>query len=135
MCVAMKAGLTSKGLRCEMRLPGREVDCVETSPLSMPTSLVVQMSLAGPQMIAPVSRPPWKSSLRYSGALRPHGRVDLGRGVVPLAERGHVEMTDLDDVHDEAAPIGDVAARHVGADHAPVLLRGGLDGVDLGHRR
>ena len=42
-------------------------------------------------------------------------------------------MTDLDDVHHEAAPIGDVAAGHVGAHHAPVLLRRRLDGVDLGH--
>jgi len=40
-------------------------------------------------------------------------------------------VTDLDDVHDEAAAVGEVAAGHIGADHPPVLLRGGLDGVDL----
>src|SRR2546421_2696129 len=61
---AMKAGLTSKGfrLRCALKRASDTPDC--TSPLSMPTSLVVQMSLDGPRMIAPASRSPRQRSFR-----------------------------------------------------------------------
>ena len=61
---AMKTGLTSNGLRlrCALKRASDTPDC--TSPLSMPTSLVVQMSLDGPRMIAPVSRSPRQRSFR-----------------------------------------------------------------------
>src|SRR5205814_1036950 len=44
-------------------------------------------------------------------------------------ERRDIEVADLDDVDDETPAIADVAAGHVGADDAPVLLRGRLDRV------
>src|SRR2546428_270980 len=61
---AMKAGLMSNGLRVRYALKraSETPDC--TSPLSMPTSLVVQMSLDGPRMIAPVSRSPRQRRFR-----------------------------------------------------------------------
>src|SRR3989442_1417887 len=61
---AMNPGLTSNGLRlrCALKRASDTPDC--TSPLSMPTSLVVQMSLDGPRMIAPVSRSPRQRSFR-----------------------------------------------------------------------
>src|SRR5207247_10183896 len=56
--VAMNAGLMSNGFffKWAFQAPSETPDC--TSPLSIPTSLVVQMSLDGPRMIAPVSRSP-----------------------------------------------------------------------------
>src|SRR5580765_1109120 len=65
--VAMNAGLMSNGFffRCAFQAPSATPDC--TSPLSIPTSLVVQMSVEGPRMIAPVSRSPRQRSLRYAG--------------------------------------------------------------------
>src|SRR5262249_44131162 len=65
--VAMKAGLMSNAfaLRCAFQRPSPTPDW--TRPLSMPTSLVVQMSLEGPRMIAPMSRSPRQRSLRYAG--------------------------------------------------------------------
>src|SRR2546426_6538761 len=61
---AMNAGLTSNGffLRYAFQRPRLTPDC--TRPLSIPTSLTVQMSLDRPRMIAPVSRSPRQSSLR-----------------------------------------------------------------------
>src|SRR3989442_11779060 len=65
--VAMNAGLTSNGFffKCAFQRPSETPDC--TSPFNIPTSLVVQMSLDGPRMMAPVSRSPRQSSLRYAG--------------------------------------------------------------------
>src|SRR5207249_327222 len=61
---AMNAGLMSNGFfsRYGFHGPSETPDC--TRPFSIPTSLVVQMSLEGPRMIAPVRRSPRKSSLR-----------------------------------------------------------------------
>ena len=116
-----------------MRFPRRSSSRpVCTSPLSMPTSLVVQMSSDGPKMMAPVRRSPRNRSLRYCERVRAEAADDLGARVVPRAERRDVEVADLHDVHEEAAAVGDVAARHVGADDAAVLLGGRLDGVHLG---
>ena len=63
---AMNAGLTSNGfaLRCAFQVERSTPE--ETRPFSIPTSLVVHTASAGPQITAPVRRPPWKSSLRYS---------------------------------------------------------------------
>src|SRR4029453_14346311 len=49
--VAMKAGLMSNGFffKCAFQRPSPTPDW--TSPLSMPTSLVVQLSLDGPRML------------------------------------------------------------------------------------
>src|SRR5215831_5541405 len=65
--VAINAGLMSNGFffRCAFQVPSATPDC--TRPFSMPTSLVVQMSLEGPRMMAPVSRSPRQRSLRYAG--------------------------------------------------------------------
>src|SRR5262249_29590877 len=63
--VAMKAGLTSKGWAARCRFQAERSTPLCTSPLRMPTSLVVQMSPEGPQIMAPVSRPPRKRSFRY----------------------------------------------------------------------
>src|SRR4030095_6898335 len=62
---AMKAGLTSKGSAARCRFHAERSTPVCTSPFRMPTSFVVQMSLEGPQIMAPVSRPPRKRSFRY----------------------------------------------------------------------
>src|SRR5262249_35656836 len=65
--VAINAGLMSNGFffRCAFQVPRPTPDC--TRPFSMPTSLLVQMSLEGPRMIAPVSRSSRQRSLRYAG--------------------------------------------------------------------
>src|SRR6185369_10580403 len=62
--VAMNAGLISNGFffKCAFQAPSATPDC--TRPFSMPTSFVVQISLDGPRMIAPVSRSPRQRSLR-----------------------------------------------------------------------
>src|SRR5262245_50390860 len=83
--VAMKAGLMSNGfaLRCAFQRPSPTPDW--TSPLSMPTSLVVQMSLDGPRMIAPTSRSPRQRSLRYASrsALTPDAVSALASSQAP----------------------------------------------------
>src|SRR5205814_7819974 len=63
---AMNAVLTSNGFfrRCSLKRPSGVPVC--TRPLSMPTSLVVQMSFERPMMMAPVIRSPVNSSLRYA---------------------------------------------------------------------
>src|SRR5262249_10325905 len=61
---AMNAGLMSKGFRRRWSLKRTSDTPLWTRPLSIPTSFVVQMSLDGPRMIAPVNRSPVNSSLR-----------------------------------------------------------------------
>src|SRR6185436_8104014 len=83
--VAMKAGLMSNGfaLRCAFQRPSPTPDW--TNPLSMPTSLVVQISLEGPRMMAPTSRSPRQRSLRYAGrsALTPDAVSALASSQAP----------------------------------------------------
>ncbi len=69
-------------------------------------------------------------AIRRPVRVQPADRLRLR--VVPGAERRHVEMADLDDVREQAAAVADALARHVGADHAPVLLRRRLDRVHRG---
>src|SRR5262249_13529663 len=52
--VARNAGLTSEGFARRCAFQAERSAPAYTRPLSMPTSLVVQMSAAGPQMIPPV---------------------------------------------------------------------------------
>src|SRR5437660_399444 len=67
---AMYAVFTSNGcaLRWSLNRPRRTPVC--TSPLSIPTSLVVHTSPERPMMMAPVRRSPVKSSLRYAARSR-----------------------------------------------------------------
>src|SRR5262249_57093021 len=55
VCVARNAGLTSKGLRFRCAFHAERSAPEYTRPLSIPTSFVVQMSSAGPPIIAPRS--------------------------------------------------------------------------------
>src|SRR5262245_38973543 len=71
--------------------------------------------------------PPEELAIR--GPVGLDARRGLGLGVVPGAERSHVEMADLDDVDDEAAAIRHGLAGHVGPNDAAVLLCGRLDRV------
>src|SRR5262245_60803012 len=63
---AMYAVFTSNGcnLRWSLKRPNRTPVC--TNPLSIPTSFVVHTSPERPMMMAPVSRSPVNSSLRYA---------------------------------------------------------------------
>src|SRR3989304_2544210 len=107
---AMNAVLTSNGFRRRWSLKRPRAAPVCTSPLSIPTSLVVQMWSARPRSPAPGGGAPPPQELAVGGALRPHGGGDLGFPVVPAAEARHVEVADVDDVHEEAAAGGGVAA-------------------------
>src|SRR5215469_11316676 len=72
-----------------------------------------------------------EEELPVLGTVEPRRRVYLGLRILPQPEGGHVEVTHLHDVHDEAAAIGEIAPREVDPDHASVLLRGGLDRMHL----
>src|SRR5262249_59190517 len=58
---------TSNGFRWSRAFQGPRATPDWTRPFSIPTSLVVQTSAAGPRIIAPVSPSPWERSLREAG--------------------------------------------------------------------
>jgi len=115
---AMNAGLTSNGFAFRCAFPGREIDAGGDETLQHPHVVGGPHRLGGAADDRPGRRPPWKSSLRYSER-PPRSACRPPPSVFPLPKRATSRCADLDDVHEQAAAVGHVTARHVGAHHRP----------------